>query len=515
MSEREWREASDMRRSGLTLAAVVGVAAALRFWGLADGLPHAPGADESELMARAVGMMKTGDFNPHVFDDPGFYIHVQLIVACLRFLVGATFGEWQSLAQVSAADFYLWGRGLTAVLGTATVLLLHQAGMRWGTRYALLAAGLLAVMPLHVRESHYVLTDVPVTFFVTLTLVLSLRAHESARAWAFAVAGGAAGLAAATKYPGALAMLLPLVAVWMTPGARPSRAAGALAVMAAAAAAFLAAAPYTILDLPAFLDGYAGLTARSSGETPVEPAWLTYLEHLRLGLRTPAFLLAAAGLILGIVRVARGPGRVRWTLAVLFPVAYFLFVSRHTPVVGRHLLPLGPFVCLLAALAVVSGVSLLRRFDIGRAPRTALIGALTVAALLPPAIRSVAFDLDLGRTSTIEQAHAWIDAHLPKGARVAIETRQLQLPDAYQTINVPRLVDTFHSPGSYEQYVEEGFEYVVASSAGYGRALEAPNEHPRDHAAYMAIFEQSREVARFTPSRSHPGPEIRILALKK
>ena len=35
-------------------------------------------------------------------------------------------------------------------------------------------------MPLHVRESHYVLTDVPVTFFVTLTLLLSLRAHERA-----------------------------------------------------------------------------------------------------------------------------------------------------------------------------------------------------------------------------------------------------------------------------------------------------------------------------------------------
>jgi hypothetical protein len=28
------------------------------------------------------------------------------------------------------------------------------------------------------------------------------------------------------------------------------------------------------------------------------------------------------------------------------------------------------------------------------------------------------------------------------------------------------------------------------------------------------LFEQSREVARFTPSEAHPGPEIRIFALK-
>ena len=62
----------------------------------------------------------------------------------------------------------------------------YRAAMRWGARTALLAAVMLAVMPLHVRESHYVLTDVPATFLVMLTLLLSLRAHERATAWSFA-----------------------------------------------------------------------------------------------------------------------------------------------------------------------------------------------------------------------------------------------------------------------------------------------------------------------------------------
>ncbi len=62
------------------------------------------------------------------------------------------------------------------------MLLVYRIGMRWGARHAALAAGLMAVMPLHVRESHYVLTDVPVTFFVTLTLLLTLAAHERERA---------------------------------------------------------------------------------------------------------------------------------------------------------------------------------------------------------------------------------------------------------------------------------------------------------------------------------------------
>ena len=174
-------------------------------------------------MSRVVQMMRTGDFNPHFFDYPGLYFYVQLGVAVLRFLAGATRGEWNALDQVDTPDFYLWGRAVTAILGTLTVVLVYRVGMRWGARHAALAAGLMAVMPLHVRESHYVLTDVPVTFFVTLTLLLTLGAHERERATSFAWAGAAAGLAAATKYPGALVIVVPLIAVWMTLGTKPSR----------------------------------------------------------------------------------------------------------------------------------------------------------------------------------------------------------------------------------------------------------------------------------------------------
>jgi 4-amino-4-deoxy-L-arabinose transferase-like glycosyltransferase len=515
VTEREWREASDMRRAGPTLLAILSVAAALRFWTLGAGIPYSPGVDEPELMDRAVRMMRTGDFNPHFFDYPGLYIYAQLAVACVRFVVGATAGQWQSLEQVSTADFYLWGRALTALLGTATVLLLFHIGMRWGTRYAALAAGLLAVMPMHVRESHFVLADVPVTFFVTLTMLLSLRAHERAGVWAFAWAGVAAGLAAATKYPGAIALLLPLLGAWMTMGMRPSRLAGALAASGGAALAFVAAAPYTILDLPGFLNGYAKLAAAYSRTAIQEPGWLTYLKHLRMGLNWPAFLMAGAGLVLGGLRAVRGPGRVRWTLAVAFPVVYFWFISRQTLVFGRYLLPLVPFVCLLAAAAVVSGVSLLRRFDIPRTARTALIAALTVAALLPPLLRAVDFNVQRGRTSTAAQAHRWILENIPKGSRILIESRQLLLaPDSYKAVNVPRLVRHPRSAGDHRAYVEQGFQYMVATSNGYGRSLAEPHRFPEEYAAYMTLFEQSRELARFAPSEQHPGSEFRIFALQ-
>ena len=507
MIEREWREASDLRESTLMLAVVLTAAAALRFWSLGAGIPSALGVDEPQIMNRSVYMMKTGTLNPGgFFDYPGFYLYVQMAVATLRFLAGATAGEWRALEQVGPNDFYLWGRGVTAVFGTLTVFVVYRIGLRWGARYALLAAALQAVMPLHVRESHYVLTDVPMTFFVALAFLFSLSAHERPSAWTFARAGAAAGLAAGTKYPGALAIMLPLLAVWMTPDTRPSRVAAAVAAIAAGAGAFVFAAPYTLLDLPGFLNGYGALAAVYGSVPPPEPGWLVYLKHLRTNLHWPAMLLLAAGAVLAAVRAARGPGRVRWMLAVLFPLIYFYVVSRQTLVFARYLLPVVPFICLLISAAVVSGVSLLRRFEIPRAARTALIAALTFAVLLPPAAQAIGFNRVIGRRSTLEAAYGWIVQNVPKGSTIVVETGRIHLPPGYNASSTRQLRER-----SFDEYRAAGVHYLIASSEAYGRVLGEPQNHPREYSDYMTLFGQTRELTRFSPSPSQPGPEIVIL----
>lgn len=511
MIEREWRDPSDTRSAKLSLAAIVIVAAILRFHGIGAGIPFAIAVDEPEIIDRAVGMMRSGDYNPHFYDYPAFYIYLQLVVAVVRFLAGVIAGEWQSLSQPTSADFLLWGRALTAALGTATVLVVYLAGLRWGTRTALLGAGLMAVMPLHVRESHFVLTDVPVTLWVAVSLLLTLRAHERQRASGYAWAGAAAGLAAATKYPGATALILPLLAVWMAPGTRPSRIVAALAAVAASGAAFLVAAPYTLLDLPGFLNGFARLMASYTGAPPADPAWLTYLKHLRNAVEWPAFILMVAGVGLALVRAVRGAGRVRWTLAVAFPLLYFWLVSQQALIFARYLLPLLPFVCLLAAAAVISGVSLLRRFAIPRALRTALIVALTVATLLPAAITSVQFNRMIAKHGTAAQAFDWISQHVPEGSTIVIESAGLVLRHSpFKSHNVRQLRHQ-----DYANYVEKGVDYLVASSQCYGPYLETPHLYPREYAEYMRIFEQSELMATFTASADHPGPELRIFKVRR
>jgi 4-amino-4-deoxy-L-arabinose transferase-like glycosyltransferase len=261
LAEREWREASDLRNPRFGLLLVLGVAAVLRFWSLGHGIPYAVSVDEPEIVDRAFRMMRDGTLNPHFFDYGPLTIYIQLVVSIVRFIAGAVAGDWSALGEATSASFYLWGRAVTAAFGVATAFIVFRIGMRWGARHALLAAALMAVMPLHVRYSHYVLTDVPLTFFVALTMMLSLGAHERPTMKAFALAGAATGLAAAVKYNGGLALLMPLLACFMTRAARPSRLVCSLAAIGGAAAAFLVSARYTLLDMPGFLDRFASLTA--------------------------------------------------------------------------------------------------------------------------------------------------------------------------------------------------------------------------------------------------------------
>jgi 4-amino-4-deoxy-L-arabinose transferase-like glycosyltransferase len=510
LTDREWREATDLRPSTLGLVLVLLAAALLRFWALGQGIPYAIGVDEPEIMERAVTMMKSGDFNPHFFDYPGLYIYVQTGVAVARYVAGAMTARWTSLGQVQTADFYLWGRAVTVVFGVATVWLIFQAGLRWGARHALLAAALLAVMPMHVRESHYVLTDVPLTFFVTAAFLLSLRAHEQATAGAFALAGAAAGLAAATKYNGVFSLIFPLLACWMTIPVRPSRAIAAAWAFAAFVIAYLIGAPYTILDLPSFLNGFGHLSSlyHSNPALP-ESAYVIYMKHLRINFGWPALILAVAGLIMGFVRIARGPGRVRWALAVVFCLVYFWFISRQNIVFGRYLLPIVPLVSLLVACAVVSGVSLLRRYEIPRMARSVLIVGLTVAALLPPSMQAINWDRNAGKVSTVSLAYDWVLSHVPPGSKVTLETRNLLLPGQYRSVNVPQL-----RAKSYDEYAADGVDYLIASSQSYGPYLTSPASFPREYGEYTRIFSQAREVAHFSPSNDHPGPELRILKVK-
>src|SRR4030095_15473567 len=238
------------------LSTVVVIALALRLFGLRYGLPAVYNPDEVAIMSRALAFAK-GDINPHNFLYPTLYFYVLFawegLTALLAVATGAvaSFGAFQREFFIDPTRVYVAGRLLTALLGTATVVATFALARRLaGPIAGLAAAAAIAVSPLHVRDSHYVKHDVPVTLLIVLAYLAYERlwrvfpaeagTFESVRTSEVAWAAVLTGLAFSTHY---YAIFLAIPLAWSA--ARRAASAGealrrvGLAALVSAAIFFL------------------------------------------------------------------------------------------------------------------------------------------------------------------------------------------------------------------------------------------------------------------------------------
>lgn len=488
------------RRAGelSILAVILATAAAARLWHLDAGVPHAVGIDEPQIVDRALRILRTGDWNPHVFDYPTLVIYVHAVAAILRFLWGALDGQWASLDSFSIAAVYVWGRAVAAAIGIATVWLTYRLGLELSSRsVALLAAAQMAVRPLHVRESHFILTDVPVAALTTFGVWLSVRAARLGTVRAYGWAGAVCGLAAAAKYNGGVALVAALAAWVLHERSSPDRVRKLAAIVGFAALGFLAGAPYTLLDLPAFLDGFAAQFARfAAPSSTADPSWLLYLKHLSPGGERWSMPLAVAGVI---ALVLRHQTRARWTPAIIFALAYFYMLATHSHVFGRYALPLVPMLCLFRSIAVFEMVALATHVRALQRParRRAVLAAAIVLLLFRPAAESVKW-LDLQkRSDTRALAAEWLKTNTPAGTRVAVENSgPTYLESAgFRVVGTERLLDRG------VDWLRERTDYLVISSA--------------DLARYGDYVSAGPTVFQINPTPQRWGPPVVIVRLTR
>ena len=183
---------------------VVIVALVIRLVGLDHGFPYIYHPDEPTIIRSALGIRF--DPNPHHFDWPHLYIYlnyfVYMIFAKFRDIITAV-GLKSQLTQIAPLMyndnliFYLLSRTLSAVLGALTAIPLYLWTKKLtDKKTALFSATLLALTPLHVRNSHYALVDVPMLFFLCWALYFSTRSAV--------LSGLFLGFSASTKYNGIL-----------------------------------------------------------------------------------------------------------------------------------------------------------------------------------------------------------------------------------------------------------------------------------------------------------------------
>ena len=360
----------------------------------------------------------------HFFDWPSAFIYATGASYAALFAVERAVGGAVRHAAVAKASFepvlHLIPRALSAAAGVLTIPALYGAARElFSRRIAVVAAAFLAVAFLHVRDSHFGVTDVPAAFLTVCAFWAALRcATEGARDARVALAGALCGLAASTKYNAAVALLPAMAAIVQPAGGRPAPSIGSAArslalLLVCAALAFLVGTPYAVLDHQTFLAAVAAVRSHlAGGHVIMTRGWPYHATFtLRYGVGIPLMIAACAGACWLVVERPRAA-----LLVLVFPIPYYLYLGSGHTVFVRYLVPMVPFVCLTAAFFVDRAALVVAERFSARGARDAAIVVL-VSILGAQTLRaSLLFD----RLMRVEDARVvgadWIVSRFPSGA---------------------------------------------------------------------------------------------------
>jgi 4-amino-4-deoxy-L-arabinose transferase-like glycosyltransferase len=505
------------------LAGVLLTALLVRWWGTDFGLPYLTHPDEPGYVSIAQNIFKTGDLNPHFFNYPSLFFYLNTLAYIPYYLVGKLAGSFATPGDIpgpvvliggdgktALASTFLLGRGLTVAFGCAAVALAFVLGRRLTSRSLVgvcagaFAALLLAFSPTHVANSRYIAPDTFLVFFILLAFWAALQILERGRTRDYALAGLAIGLVASTKYNGALVVVVVVLAHFLRRGMRGILDRNLYLALAFSLLTFLATTPYALVDRTRFLADLQ-LEARhyATGHPGTEGnAALWYLEYL-WQTEGPVLLLAVGG----ILYAALGRSKPALLLAA-FPVIYFIFISTFEVRNDRTILPVLPFLFLLAAMLLfaaaerVSGLVERPRLRTGAIAATAMLALILVVI---PLARTVRDTVILTTVNSLETARVWMEDNLPPGARVAVESYSPWVdPQRFSVQGFYKLIDN-----DSEWYVANGYEYLVFSERMFKRFYREPAKYPEHIALYEALFRACRETKIFTDG----GYEVRVCHL--
>jgi hypothetical protein len=464
------------RTALLALIAILALAAALRLIGLRYGLPAVYNPDEVAIMSRALAFAK-GDLNPHNFLYPTFYFYVLFAWLGASFVISWLTGAVASVAAFQTQFFtdptpiYVAGRLLGATCGTLTVALAYVLGTKITDRRAdghsrgharhvmasrddkesvftktdslpsrpqitgLIAALSLAVAPGHVRDSHYVKHDVPVTLAIVIAQLAMLRLLQRdapQRPMRFVLAGAACGVACSTHYYAVFLAFPLLLAIVFATRAEGWRAMVTRAAQAGAAAAivFFALSPFLLVE-----PGTAWRDILANRQIVVDRA--VTARHVLFGnlgvyLRmlwdeAISWPVCVAALIGAALMLRARDGRATALVLLAFALPFLLFIS-NTVAASRYLNPILPTCACFAAFAITRIPALAPR-----APRAG-IGALAVAMSLPGLLLSLRLDTFFRQPDTRTLAQQFIERTVPPGATILVQPYSVPLTQSRESL---------------------------------------------------------------------------------
>ena len=518
----------------IVLVGVIALAGVIiRLRGISWGLPYVYDPDEHFLVDPAVRFVTTGDLNPHWFAYPASTIMYTLGVVFLAYwLVGHGVGwfpdlhSFGTLFLTDPTSFYLIARVVAVALSVLAIPLTYVLCRRMAGKGASLAAAMfVAVSPLHAEFSRVVRTDPLMTALILAAMFYAVKGMEDRFSRNFLLSGIFVGLATATKFPGMSGAMIVVLAAVLAKPQPPVQGVTRLRWLGAAFAGglvgFFAAAPFVVSGVREVywtLFTEATHTHLSATGTRGVSNYLWYVKGpLRDAVGWPLELAA----VIGFVACWSGWRRPRMLLAS-FSILFLLGIGLSLKRWDRWIVPLMPFVAILAAVGLETLVRCVARRRWRPSLQDATVAALGIALVLPTAIEAYQ------RGGTIEDtrdiAKIWIEQHIPRGSKIAVEQNTPPISrDEYQVfVVVPGGLQRDTSTrgfkgvlgdmGTLDPLRGRAIEYVLLSSY-FDRFQAEGKRYPDEVRFYEHLLAGSHMLYELSPTGRTKGPVIRVLKL--
>lgn len=344
-----------------------------------------------------------------------------------------TFKEFlTTIGPLAMSDILLWFHRLPSVFfGTATALLVYKTALLFfrNRQIALLSALALAIIPHHVRDSHYATVDVMQAFFFVLAFALSVKAYKETNIKNCSLAGFAVGFSTSLKYfP---LSLLPLILLYLLARKR-MKLSYIIATILTMVFGYWLGMPYIFPHFQEIINWYKqGVAFYAPNQTETYQSFAQRLLPPYLhGYHLKFFLESGVGPILtsmGVVGIFYGLKK--WRLAtvtlLIIPIVNILFISLYLEAIYDTLIiPTLPFFAVFIGLGSTLLISFLSKLLTNRNLGTAVI---LFFAFTPPFINSAQASLSCTKAITESEAHNWIAENIPEGTKLAFQPN-MRLP---------------------------------------------------------------------------------------
>ncbi len=352
----------------LIFSLIVLYAFLVRLLGIKFGLPYLWHWDEPQAASTALQILRTGDFNPHFFNYPAFTIYTSLIIDVLHYyyLMGREVTDFDYLRSldeimiyhntgwywtISHPSFYLWNRAFISVLGTISVVLSYLiTKVSYGKIAGLLAALLLAGSSFHIEHSRYITPDLPVSFFVLLVVLFSLRFNASHKLKHLLLSSICVGLATSTKYNAVVSMIVPVSAYLLNlKYLKVDKSLVLFLILILPLITFFVVNPYALLDFKTFLthSGFEVYHYKVAGsQKPGFEHFMLQITRIKNNISEILFYLAFAGTFV----LLRKPKLL--FLILSFPVVYMYFMIQQKESYDRNFVVMYPFFAIFSAITI-------------------------------------------------------------------------------------------------------------------------------------------------------------------